>query len=126
GLRTYTIDDETTEDMDDALSIEQTESGYRLGIHISDVASFIPIGSALDEESKRRATSIYCPERTVHMLPEELAEGILSLRKDEPRRCISCICSLTHEFELKNFEIRPTLIRVTERYTYEEVERMLF
>ena len=71
-LYTVTIDDANTQDMDDALSIEKVPNGYVLGVHISDVASILPVDSLLDKEACRRSTSFYFPTGAIPMLPYEI------------------------------------------------------
>lgn len=125
GIRSITIDDASTRDMDDALSFEQLVDGFRFGIHISDVASVIPDGSRLDLEARQRATSIYCADRTIHMLPDTLAQDGLSLIQAAVRPCLSCIFETNRNFEIRHSEIVPTLIRVQERLTYEDADERL-
>ena len=72
---TVTIDGEHARDFDDAITLERLANGnYWLGVHIADVAHYVPEGSALDEEAYDRATSVYFPERAVHMFPSELVD----------------------------------------------------
>ena len=71
-----TIDGEHARDFDDAITLDQLENGnYWLGVHIADVAHYVPEGSALDEEGYERATSVYFPERAVHMFPSSSPPG---------------------------------------------------
>ena len=71
-----TIDGEHARDFDDAITIERLANGnYWLGVHIADVAHYVAEGGALDEEAYERATSVYFPERAVHMFPSELVDG---------------------------------------------------
>jgi exoribonuclease-2 len=58
-LDCFTIDGERTRDLDDALSLEILPTGYRLGVHISDVATLVAGDTALDQEARERGTSIY-------------------------------------------------------------------
>ncbi len=124
-LDSLTIDDESTKDMDDALSIERTEDGYRLGIHITDVAACIPTNSALDRDAKERATSLYFPEGTYNMFPEILSEERLSLRVGEPRRALSILIEVDRLFEIQSHSIVPSVIEVKRRLTYDEVDQAL-
>jgi len=124
-VRSFTIDDVSTRDMDDALSLEQTRDGFELGIHITDVTAAVPPGDSLDKAARRRATSLYCADRTVNMLPESLSESSLSLVEGKVRPCISVLVRLSPAFEVLNTEIAPTFIKVSERYTYDAVDELL-
>ena len=75
-LTTVTIDGEHARDFDDAITLERQPNGnFWLGVHIADVAHYVEEGSALDQEAYDRATSVYFPDRAVHMFPAELLPG---------------------------------------------------
>ncbi len=124
-LQAFTIDDASTQDMDDGLSCEVIPGGYRFGVHISDVASLIPLGSVLDEEAKRRGTSVYLPERNINMFPESLAHDRLSLVVGEARPCISYLIEVDREWNILNSTITPSLVRITKKFSYDEVDQIL-
>jgi exoribonuclease-2 len=124
-VRSFTIDDESTRDMDDALSIEQTQDGYELGIHITDVTLAVTPGSALDRSARRRATSIYCADQTVNMLPDSLSEEQLSLVAGRVRPCLSVMVNLSPSFEVLSSTVQPSFIKVQERYSYDQVDELL-
>ncbi len=89
GLPTVTIDGEHARDFDDAITIEKLANGNSwLGVHIADVSHYVQEGSALDREAYERGTSVYFPERAVHMFPTELATGLCrrSARPGRPAR----------------------------------------
>src|SRR5262249_981106 len=91
-VRTVTIDGEHARDFDDATTTEKHESGhYWLGVHIADVSHYVRDGSALDREAYERGTSVYFPERAVHMFPSELATGLCSLNPHVDRLVQSCL-----------------------------------
>lgn len=125
ALDCFTIDDISTRDMDDAISLEQTQGGYRVGIHISDVASVVEPDSILDLAARCRATSVYLPEAVVHMLPPEIAENKASLIAGAVRPCLSCLARFDHAFTFLAADIVPSLIRVQRRYTYDQVDALL-
>ena len=125
ALEAITIDDASTRDMDDALSVRQTEAGYELGIHVSDVAAIVPRGSLLDREARLRATSIYCPDETVHMFPDAVAVNRCSLVAGEVRPVLSCLITLDRHFGILRTEIVPALIKVRERLSYDTADERL-
>ena len=79
ALPTVTIDGETARDFDDAITLEPLSNGdaLRLGVHIADVAHYVAEGSALDHDARSRGTSVYFPDRAVHMLPNAARDGPL-------------------------------------------------
>jgi len=124
-LECFTIDDSSTRDMDDALSLRAIENGFELGIHISDVAHAFEYGSALDQEALQRATSIYCPEKTFHMIPTGLSEDKLSLVVGKPRRALSALFHVDQNYQLKLIEFVPSLVKVDQRYSYDQIDELL-
>src|SRR6185369_16889728 len=94
-LPIVTIDGETARDFDDAVLVRRLENGnYELQVHIADVAQYVDDGSAIDEEARKRGTSVYFPDRAVPMLPLELSTDICSLRPDLERLVLSCIMEI--------------------------------
>ena len=125
GLEIITIDGEHTRDYDDALSLEEVPEGWRLGIHISDVSAMVHPDCPLDREARERATSIYLPERRLPMLPEEISEDLLSLLAQQERRALSFLVTLSPEAEVLDWTIVASLIKVSRRLTYHEVDDLL-
>ncbi len=125
ALPCLTIDGERTRDFDDAISLEEVPAGWRLGVHIADVSSLVQPHSLLDLEAQERATSIYLPEHRLAMLPEEISEDILSLLAGQERLALSFLVTLSPEAEIRDWEIRPSRIRVQQRLTYQEVDGLL-
>lgn len=126
SVLTLTIDGDDTKDFDDALSVEQTESGYRLGVHISDVASVLPEDSLVAAAGIRRGTSIYCPDEQFPMLPEKLSEGALSLREGQDRLALSFLIEVDSAHVITNRELRATIINVDHRLTYDTADAILY
>jgi ribonuclease R len=121
-----TIDGEDARDFDDAISIERLADGHiRLGVHIADVAHYVPEGSALDQSAFERGTSVYFPERAVHMFPEALATGLCSLRPHVDRLVQSCVMDVDRRGEVVRYELHDGVINSTERMTYTEVNAIL-
>lgn len=121
----FTIDDISTRDMDDALSLERTAEGYELGIHITDVAAVVMPDSGIDRAARRRATSLYLADQTINMLPNRLSEETCSLRENEIRPCLSVLVKLTESLDIVSTQVCGTFIKVSRRYSYDEVDDLL-
>lgn len=124
-LETFTIDGQGTLDFDDALSIEPIDNGHRLWIHITDVGHFLKKADVLDEEALARASSIYMPDARISMLPPVLTENICSLKKDENRLAISIMADLDESATVMNFNIIPSIIRVSRQLTYYHANQLV-
>ncbi len=124
-LSPLTIDGGSTLDFDDALTIEEKEEGFLVGVHISDVAQYVKPGDPLFQEAMNRGTSIYFPESQIPMLPRHLSQGICSLIQGETRAAISFMILLSSDAEVLRLRIYPSIIRVARRLTYEEADGMI-
>ena len=121
-----TIDGEHARDFDDAISIEKLKNGhYWLGVHIADVAHYVQEGGALDTEAYERGTSVYFPERAVHMFPEALATGLCSLKPKVDRLVQSCLMEVTARGDVVRYEIHDGVICSDARMTYTAVNAIL-
>jgi ribonuclease R len=125
-VTTVTIDGEHARDFDDAITIERLENGhYRLGVHIADVSHYVKKGSALDEEGYERSTSVYFPERAVHMFPSELATGLCSLNPHVDRLVQSCLMEVDRRGNVVRYELHDGVIHSDARMTYTAVNAIL-
>ena len=125
GDTVITIDGEDSKDLDDAISLEVTDFGYRLGVHIADVSNFVKQGSKLDKEAYLRGTSVYLVDRVVPMLPRVLSNGVCSLQPGVDRLTLSCIMDINHKGEIFDYKISKSVIRSSERMTYKGVTDIL-
>lgn len=120
-LHLITIDPETARDFDDALSLEKNDAGNRvLGVHIADVGHFVKKSSLLDREAQRRGNSIYLPDKTIPMLPEQLSNGICSLVPDKDRLAFSVFMTVDRDGLVTGTAFAKTIIRSKARLTYEK------
>ena len=123
---TCTIDPLDAKDFDDALSIVSLANGtYEVGIHIADVTHFVRPESALEEEARKRGTSVYLVDRTIPMLPEEISSGIASLKPNEDRLAFSVIFTMDEHGGVLEQKFEKTVIRSHKRFTYEEAQKVL-
>ena len=124
-LATVTIDGERAKDFDDAVSIRKTALGYRLWVHIADVGHYVPWGTPLDLEARKRGTSVYLPDRVIPMLPKELSEDLCSLRPGEDRFAFTAEMDFDRSGSQEGAKFYLSLIKSDERMTYTSVRKIL-
>jgi ribonuclease R len=123
---TVTIDGEHARDFDDAITLDRLPNGhYLLGVHIADVSHYVDEGSALDQEAYERGTSVYFPERAIHMFPAALATGLCSLRPRVDRLVQTCLMEVDRHGQVVRAEFHDGVIHSDERMTYTDVNAIL-
>ncbi len=120
-----TIDGADARDLDDAINVVKTSTGYRLGVHIADVSHYVRLGTALDKEAYRRGTSVYLVDRVIPMLPGRLSNGICSLNPRQDRLTISLVMDIDPSGKVTDYVLSKGVIRTKERMTYDNVYRIL-
>ena len=124
-LPIFTIDGADTKDIDDAISVERIENGYKLGVHIADVSHYVTEGSPLDNDAFERGTSVYIADKVIPMLPKELSNGICSLNPGVDRLAFSCIMEISNKGTVKKYKFAKTVIRSRVQGVYSEVNAIL-
>ncbi len=120
-LLVFTIDGSDAKDLDDAISLEISEEGYRLGVHIADVTHYVKEYSSIDKEAFKRGNSVYLVSRVLPMLPKELSNDLCSLNPGEDKRAMSVMMELNKKGEVLSHEIFPSVIRSSHRLIYDDV-----
>ena len=121
----FTIDPFDARDYDDALSVEKTQKGYRLGVYIADVSRYVPFGSALDLDARRRATSVYLVDRVLPMLPEKISNNLCSLIPDASREVIAVEIELGNDGVVRDYRIFPAVICSKARLSYDQAQCLI-
>ena len=125
-LHVYTIDDISTTEIDDGLSIETLADGRkRIWIHIADPTRWLDPESPLDKDARKRGTSVYLPTGVIPMFPIELAAGPMSLIENKICHALSFAVDLDEVGAVAHYEIVASLVKPNYRLTYEDVEEML-
>jgi ribonuclease R len=121
-----TIDPDDAKDYDDAISIRKLPDGHwELGVHIADVSFFVPPGSPLDEEAKKRGNSAYFPGHVIPMLPEILSNGVCSLQEDVPRLCKTAFIEYDEKAMPMGARFANSIIKSRARLRYREAQALL-
>lgn len=117
-----TIDGSTARDFDDAVSARPCDGGViEVEVHIADVGQYVRPGSLIDDEARRRGTSVYLPGLCVPMLPERLSNDLCSLREGVDRLTFSVRFRVGRDGGVSHVEASPSIIRSRRRCTYSEV-----
>ena len=125
GIVTFTIDDEDTREVDDALSVRRENGAIIVGIHIADVSTFVQKGDPLDAEARRRSSTIYLPGTTVRMFPERLSTDLVSLNSGITRPAYTVEVRFDNEGNRLGYRIALSSINVGQRWSYDEADRAL-
>lgn len=130
NLNVFTIDPENASVLDDAISIQHLENGEHIvGIHITDVASFVERGSPLDNEAFVRGTT-YFPGQFLnphHMLPEPISKMVCSLLPNEERLTLTVFLHFDKQKQivLDKTQYCKSIVRSRYSFSYKEVQNII-
>ena len=104
-LKAFTIDDESTKDYDDALSIEISGNEFKISVHITNFSEYFNYGSEQDLEARNRFQSIYSPLENFNLYDLSIIDDI-SLKEGKVRSVISIVFLTNSEYEIKSSYFR--------------------
>ncbi|QIK69342.1 ribonuclease R [Erysipelothrix sp. HDW6C] len=116
-----TIDGEDAKDLDDAIYMESLANGFRLYVHIADVAHYVKQDSAIGKSAFERSSSVYMVDRVVPMLPKELSNGVCSLHPNVDRLVMTAQIDIGFNGEIIDYNIYQSVIHSKRRMSYIEV-----
>ena len=123
-LEFCTIDPVSAKDHDDAIYYDEDNS--ILYVAIADVSAYIKEGSSLDTEAKKRAFSIYLPNKVLPMIPFELSANLCSLKPDVKRLAYVLKMKIdTKKLMVKNSELLEAVIISKHKYSYEQIDEQI-
>ncbi|VDI71760.1 Hypothetical predicted protein, partial [Mytilus galloprovincialis] len=127
--KTFTIDPMNSEVLDDAVSINKLRNGgYRVGVHITDVSSFVDIDSALDEEARQRGTTFFRGQfgDPHQMLPEPISIKC-SLKEYNSRLAFSIFYHFDENLKYINADTKccKSIIASHSQMTYAKVQDII-
>ncbi len=124
--KVFTIDDENTEDIDDAISIDLNKDVIELGVHICNVAHYIKKGSSLDIEACTKGQTIYIPDKQISIFPQRLVKEKFSLVKAKTKQAISLLLKFDKKtYEVKEYRFVRSIISVSDNLSYEQASNGL-
>lgn len=120
-----TIDGIDAKDLDDAVGLTYKDNKYYLSVHIADVSYYVKEGSLIDKEAYERGTSAYLADRVIPMLPRRLSNDLCSLNANEEKYTLSLYIVLDENGNVISHDIKETIINVSKRLSYDEVNHFL-
>jgi exoribonuclease R len=120
-LPLVTIDPPGARDLDQAVHLTRTAGGYRVSYAIADVGAFVPLGSAIDAEARRRGQTVYCPDGRTPLHPPQLSEGAASLLPGQLRPAALWTIDLDADGEVTAVDLRRARVRSRAQLDYETV-----
>jgi len=124
-LKTYSIDDSQTIEIDDAISLEKISCNFKLWIHIASPASFFEYQSAIDQNARKLASTVYLSSNTYYMLPKILIKNVFSLSDKEKRESLSLGVIFNEDGSVSSTEIAQSIIKVDFRLNYTEADELI-
>ncbi len=125
GRKIITIDPDDARDFDDAIEVQPTNFGWEVAVHIADVSHYVKPATPLDKEASRRGNSVYLADRVIPMLPENLSNGLCSLRPDEDRLAFSVFAAINRDGSVRSVRFGRSVIRSAARLTYRQALALL-
>lgn len=125
NILTYTIDGAESKDLDDAISLETTDSWYILYVSIADVTHYVRENTPLDREARKRGTSIYLCDQVIPMLPPEISNGLCSLHPGEDKLTLTCEMHISTAWRVTHSEVYQSIILSDYRLTYKEIDEVI-
>ena len=106
-LPVYCIDDDGAHEIDDGISIEQTDVSdeYWVHIHTADPAAHISVGSQMANLAEKAVETVYFPERVFPMIPTNIVQPYLSLAPDRP--CLTFSAKMNVNGDILEWKITP-------------------
>ena len=117
-----TIDPPGAMDLDQALHLERTPTGFTLQYAIADLGAVIVPGGALARESETRGQTFYLPDGTVPLHPTVLSECTASLLPGVDRPAALWTIDLDERAVPQRFSVTRALVRSRERFDYAQVQ----
>lgn len=112
--------------MDNAISLGRTEDDHwQLIVHTADVAFYVPVDSPLDQEARRRSTSVYLGETVIPLLPENISQGLCSFQSGKDRLGVSLVMELSDAGEVLSYEVQPSVLNADAALSYHQAQKIL-
>jgi exoribonuclease R len=123
-LEIISIDPPNCTDIDDALSLEKMDNGYKIGIHIANVSAFTEKFD-LFEKIVKRCTTVYGPHKKINMIPTILSDNLASLLEGKERLSLTLWIYLSNEFEITDYKFHECILINKKAYSYKQAQKCM-
>ena len=123
GVAAFSIDDSSTTEIDDALSVQGLGSGtVTLGIHIAAPGLAITPDSALDRLARERLSTVYMPGHKITMLPDEVVQTY-TLQAGAARPTLSLYLTLDEaSLEIRSHHTRIERVPIAHNLRHDQID----
>jgi len=118
-----TIDPPGSMDLDQAMHLERSATGYRVYYAIADVAAFVTAGDAIDVEANQRGETLYGGSSIIPLHPTSLCEGAASLLPGQLRPSILWTIDLDANGEIAAIDVRRARVKSRAQLDYASVQQ---
>ncbi|MCK5803719.1 MAG: RNB domain-containing ribonuclease [Lentisphaeria bacterium] len=125
ALEAFSIDDEVTREVDDAISVERDGDDILIGVHIADPSYFVEKDAPLDRVAKERPLTLYLPTTTALMLPDRISCDLASLSVGATRPSLSFLARFGADCVLKDWSFSCAQVKLSRRLTYVEADALI-
>lgn len=124
-LPLVTIDPPGAMDLDQAMCLQRTDSGYLVSYAIADVAAFVAAGDPVDVEAHRRGQTLYGADSRIPLHPPILSEGAASLLPMAMRPAVLWTLELDARAAVVGVDVRRARVMSRARFDYASVQTSL-
>ena len=124
-LKTYTIDDNDSLEIDDAISLERLDCINKLWIHIASPAFYIDFNSEIDKSARKLISTLYLSNKNIYMLPEILINEVFSLDKKQKRAALSLGVIFNKDGSVESYELVQSIIKPTYQLSYDDADDLI-
>ena len=122
GIAAFSIDDDSTTEVDDALSVQNLpDGGRRIGIHIAAPALAVQAGDAMEKIIFQRQSTAYFPGGKITMLPDEWVAAF-SLDEGKTQPAVSIYFDVDAEWRVGRPECKIERVPIADNLRIQTIE----
>lgn len=109
-----------------AFSVYRKQSGWQLGVHVSDVAEYVCEGSPLDVEAAKRLITVNNGFVSSDMLPQKISKDLCGLSVGSDKLAVSVLLDIDEKGKTTSIVFEESVIRIAQNCVYKEIDDLAF